>query len=357
MDKYELAEYNLGENLDQLMNLDPRGYGVCRILYSGAREFTGESLSMHCAKGLKATLKKDDIVYIFTGFVLLPNLHAEMDGIISSMLLCRTLVKAYGAKPVIICPEECMEAARNLAKTVGLHCYTDLQDIQKFPISVGVICFTKDYGEADRQAAEVFDALPPKAAIAIEAPGSNEKRVFHNATGLDMTAYECKSECLFQLCREKGIWNMAIGDLGNEMGMGAIKAHLARYVPYMEENGCICGCKAGSMAATAADNIMTATVSDWAGYALIAATAFINADTELLIDAELEREVIAEASRSGMVDMYGWLEHAIDGIPMEFHINLVNMMKNCVENVLRHENKCDLWFQKVNEKGFFDQYE
>lgn len=167
-----------------------------------------------------------------------------------------------------------------------------------------------------------------------------------------MTAYECKSECLFQLCREKGIWNMAIGDLGNEMGMGAIKAHLARYVPYMEEEGCICGCKAESMAATAADNIMTATVSEWAGYALIAATAFINADAELLIDAELEREVIAEASRSGMVDMYGWLEHAIDGIPMEFHINLVNMMKNCVENVLRHENKCDLWFQKVNEKGF-----
>ena len=42
MDKRELTLLNIGENLDSLMNLDPRGYGVCRILYDGSRKYTGD---------------------------------------------------------------------------------------------------------------------------------------------------------------------------------------------------------------------------------------------------------------------------------------------------------------------------
>ena len=46
MTRDELEKRNVGENLDALMNLDPRGYGVCRILYAGSRAFTGEPLTM-----------------------------------------------------------------------------------------------------------------------------------------------------------------------------------------------------------------------------------------------------------------------------------------------------------------------
>ena len=42
MTNEELTIYNMGENLDTLMNLDPRGYGVCRILYASSRAYTGE---------------------------------------------------------------------------------------------------------------------------------------------------------------------------------------------------------------------------------------------------------------------------------------------------------------------------
>ena len=40
MNRDELEKRNVGENLDALMNLDPRGYGVCRILYAGSRKAT-----------------------------------------------------------------------------------------------------------------------------------------------------------------------------------------------------------------------------------------------------------------------------------------------------------------------------
>ena len=106
MDRNELEKYNVGENLDALMTLDPRGYGVCRILYAGSRARTGAPLTMAAAEALCGELKENDPVFILTGFVLLPHKVPEMDGMVSSMLLCRALVLAFNAKPIIICPED-----------------------------------------------------------------------------------------------------------------------------------------------------------------------------------------------------------------------------------------------------------
>ena len=80
MNRDELEKRNVGENLDTLMNLDPRGYGVCRILYAGSRKATGEPLTMHAAQTLVDAVKPGDLVYILTGFVLLPHKVPEMDG-------------------------------------------------------------------------------------------------------------------------------------------------------------------------------------------------------------------------------------------------------------------------------------
>ena len=93
MNRDELEKRNVGENLDALMNLDPRGYGVCRILYAGSRKATGEPLTMHAAQTLVDAVKPGDLVYILTGFVLLPHKVPEMDGTVSAMLLARALVQ------------------------------------------------------------------------------------------------------------------------------------------------------------------------------------------------------------------------------------------------------------------------
>lgn len=350
----ELTQRNVGENLDQLMNLDPRGYGVCRILYDGARKFMKGPLTMTCAKGLHQILTTDDIVYIITGFVLLPNKHAEMDGIVSSMLLARALVKAYGVKPLIICPKECMEAVKSLSTIIGLHLYLEMEEFISYPISIGAYPFTKEKAEASAQADWLLEKVCPKAVIAIEAPGANICGVYHNSAGKDLTELEAKTDILFTKCKERGIWNMAIGDLGNELGMGAIKSHLQKYIPYMAKDGCTCACHGGSMAMVAADHIITATISDWGCYGLIAALAYLNHDIELLQDGELEEEAIKTASNSGMVDMYGWLEYAIDGVGMQMHCQLVELMRSCIQNTFRNEKRCTVWFDKVLEKQYFN---
>ena len=66
MTQKELTLLNLGDSLDNISNIDPRGYGVCHILYPASREYTGGPLCMNAAGKLCDTLKQDDLVYIMT---------------------------------------------------------------------------------------------------------------------------------------------------------------------------------------------------------------------------------------------------------------------------------------------------
>ncbi len=355
MTQQELTILNLGQSLDDLANLDPRGYGVCKILYKASRKYTGEPLSMNSAKKLAETLKEGDFVYIMTGFVLRPFKHAETDGIIGSVLLCRALVKAFGVKPIVICPKENLKAVENLASCVGLHLLTDFDELSETPVSMGVVVFTKDKDEAVTQADEIIAKAMPKAVVSIECPGANEKGIYHNATGLDVTELEAKQDVLFEKLQEKGVLNIAIGDLGNEMGMGTIAETLEKYVPYAGKGKCRCGCEGGIAAKTKADNIITATVSDWGCYSLIAGISFLTENLDVMHTAELEKEAVTIACRSGMIDMYGWLIPAIDGFGLEINMPIVSLMREMVSQALKLKDTCKTWFEKVEELKFFDE--
>ena len=269
MTQQELTLRNLGQSLDDLANLDPRGYGVCKILYDASRKYTGGPTAMNAAMKLTQTLKEGDIVYIMTGFVLRPYKKAEMDGIVSAALLCRALVIAFGAKPVIVCPKANYAAVQQLASCVGLHLREDMDELREIPVSMGVICFTGDADLAAKQADEIIARDHPSAVISVECPGANALGVYHNATGLDVTELEAKQDVLFEKLQAMGVLNIAIGDLGNEIGMGTIRETLKAYIPYAAKGACRCGCGGGIAVRTSADNIITATVSDWGCYAMI----------------------------------------------------------------------------------------
>lgn len=354
MTQKELTDLNIGENLDNLANLDPRGYGVCRILYKASREFTKMPTTMNAAKKLCETVKENDIVYIMSGFVLLDHGHAETDGIVSSMLLARSLVLAFGAKPVIICQDENVEAVKNMSKVIGLHVYESISEMIAHPVSMAVIPFTKDINKAELLAEKIMDDGIPSAVIAIEFPGANAKGEYHNAVGKKTTHLEAKGDILFTKLKAAGVLNIAIGDLGNELGMGAISDHIKKYIPYTSErSNCVCGCEGGIASAVAADNIITATVSDWGCYGMIAAIAYLKGNIDIMHDAELEKEVLTAAARSGMVDMYGWQIPSIDGFDLKTNMNIVDLMRDCIRYAPVLEQKCKTWFNKTIELGFF----
>ncbi|MDR1940267.1 MAG: DUF4392 domain-containing protein [Clostridiales bacterium] len=355
MTQDELTKLNIGQNLDNLMNLDPRGYGVCRILYKAAREYTGKPLTINAAERLIGLVKENDIVYIITGFVLLSHKKAEMDGIIGAMFIARALVKAFKAKPVIVCPEDNLEAVRRLSRVMGLHLYEDIEELKEYPVSMGVVTFTKYAGKAKAQALQMLKTATPPVVISTEAPGANKKGVYHNATGLDVTKLEAKTDIFFKTAKEKGIPTIAIGDLGNEIGMGAIGGHINKYIPYAAEGRCRCGCGGGIAADSAADDIITATVSDWGANALVAALAFLKGDHEILHGDEDQKRAIYTASESGMIDMYGWLIPSIDGFDIEINLAILRLMRECISYAPKLVDACKTWFEKVDELRFFEE--
>jgi len=353
MNQEELTQLNIGQDLDDLMNLDPRGYGVCRILYDAARKYTKEPLTMNAAKQLTGTVKEGDLVYILTGFVLIPYKKAEMDGIVSSMLLARALAKAFGAKPVIICPEDNLVAVKNLAYVVGLHLYDSIEELKQYPVSMAVIPFTKDAEEAPALADSIIASGKPSAVISIEVPGANKFGVYHNSVGKDITSLQAKSDVLFEKLQDMGVLNISIGDLGNELGMGTIGQQLDQYIPYAATGACSCGCGGGLAAATKANHIITATVSDWGCNGMIAAIAFLKQDLDIFQTGELEKEAVITASRSGMIDMYGWLIPSIDGCGLKMNVLIVELMRECITSALKLNKTCAVWFEKVLELSFY----
>ncbi|MGN0458534.1 MAG: DUF4392 domain-containing protein [Eubacterium sp.] len=351
MDKKELTLLNIGEDLDSLMNLDPRGYGVCRILYDGARSFTGEPLSTHAAKGLVENVKPGEKVFILTGFVLLPWEEAETDGIISSTVLARFLIKAFGAKPVMIVPDQCTKAIRAMSRVLDFEMTTDIDNIGDNEVCV--VEFTKSLEDAQLQAEEILSHGHPCAVISNEAPGRNKNGYYHNAIGVNTTTVEAKYDELFKKCQSLGIYNLSIGDLGNEIGMAAIEEHIRKYIPYAEEGGCKAGTGFGILSDTAADNIITATCSDWGCNALMAATAFVLGKTELFHSVEDQSAAMDAAAAAGMLDMYGKACPYIDGIGKNINLPMVAMMKSIIEYPATVEDKTKDWFDNTLKKGFF----
>ena len=353
MNRDELEKRNVGENLDALMTLDPRGYGVCRILYAGSRAKMGEPLTMHAAEALCKVLQEGDTVFIFMGFVLLPHKVPEMDGMVSSMLLARSLVLAFGARPVLICPADSVEAIKKCASVVGLHIYEDLKKALSLPLSMGVVAFTKDAAEAPRQAEALLAQATPAAMISVEAPGANEKGAYHNAVGVAVTDIEAKSDALWNLLRARGVPNVAIGDLGNEIGMGTIGEHIRKYVPFTAPGECQCGCGGGILAASTTDNIITATCSDWGCYGLMAAIAYLKKDMDIFHKEDMEAEVMRVAARSGMIDMTGSLLPGIDGFNTKLNAGIVSLMRQCTSYAVHYSHNSDHWFGPVLAKHFF----
>lgn len=352
MNKKDLMLLNIGDDLDSLMNLDPRGYGVCRILYDGARRFTGEPLCVNGAKGLVNNVKKGEKVFILTGFVLLPWNEAETDGIISSTIFARFLIMAFGAKPVMIVPEQCTKAIISMSRVLDFEVTTDIDNIPD-----GAVCiveYTKSKDEEEKQADEILSHGLPCAIISNEAPGRNKNGYYHNAVGINTTDYEAKYDVLFKKCQSLGIYNLSIGDLGNEIGMAAIEEHIRKYIPYAEEGGCKAGTGFGILSDTAADNIITATCSDWGCSALMAATAFLLGDTSLFHSIEDQASAMDAAAGAGMLDMYGKARPYIDGIGKNINLPLIAMMKSIIEYPSTVEDKTAEWFSRTIDKGFFE---
>ncbi|NIB42741.1 DUF4392 domain-containing protein [Pseudomaricurvus alkylphenolicus] len=174
--------------------------------------------------------QKGATVLIGTGFPVVDTF--ETDGPVGAIALYDAL-ETLGAKPVIVC---------------GAPLSTALADTYRIQeIIVG------PHSEREQEARSALTALQPELIISIERPGMAADGNYYNMRGEDISP---RAACFDTFLQQADCPTIAIGDGGNEIGMGNISDALQNLniVP----------------AATTCTELVIADVSNWAAHGLIA---------------------------------------------------------------------------------------
>ncbi len=166
-------------------------------------------------------------------------------------------------------------------------------------------------------------------ALSIERCGRSADGTPRNMRGEDISAFTTPLDDLFLA----GPWQrIAIGDGGNEIGMGSVPAALiSAHVAHGEMIAC----------ATPADHLIAAGVSNWGAYALIGALAVLRCDwrDSLLgcLDADLDGAVLqATVNQGPAVDGVTRAQAlTVDSLAAEVHHAKLRAIRTMVEEYAR----------------------
>ncbi len=171
----------------------------------------------------------DGHVFIGTGFPVVETF--ETDGPVGSIALYDAL-ESLGATPIIVCGRPLSEA---LATRYRVH-----------EIRVG------DHDKREHEALDAMEKYQPQAIVSIERPGQAADGGYYNMRGESISA---RTACFDSFMNLSECPTIAIGDGGNEIGMGKVSDALKHLniVP----------------AATSCDELIVADVSNWGAYGII----------------------------------------------------------------------------------------
>jgi hypothetical protein len=153
-------------------------------------------------------------------------------------------------------------------------------------------------------------AFGPDLALAIERPGSAPDGSRYSMRGIALDELVPAADALFGPADGERTWvTVAVGDGGNELGMGGLRDACAPAIA----QGALVFC------AAAADYPVVAGVSNWGAYALAAATALIKGGREaartVLPPPQAERAALSAVTAAGGVDgVSGLPADGVDGL-------------------------------------------
>jgi hypothetical protein len=162
-------------------------------------------------------------------------------------------------------------------------------------------------------------------AISIERCGRSADGAPRNMRGFDISSYTVPLDELFAA----GPWEtIAIGDGGNEIGMGSLSPELiARHVDHGETIACV----------TPARHLIVAGVSNWGAYALLGALAALRPDwrERLLacLDERLDQAILEATVNNGpAVDGVSRLRTmTVDNLDMAMHHSKLREIRGLVQ--------------------------
>lgn len=245
----------------------------------------------YCLRAAKLLKNLKGNILIGTGFPVESTF--ETDGPVGAIIFYHVLEK-LGATPIIVCSTMMAAAFES--------------DYRTYPVSIGI----DNHAVSLEETKWALDQFKPEAIIAIECPGLAENGRYHNMRGEDISA---KAACFDYFIKEANCPTIAIGDGGNEIGMGNVKEALAAFniIPSV----------------TQCDELIISDVSNWGVYGILAFLS-IWSKQDLLNDICPE-QVLYYISKLGSVDgVTRRNELTEDSLPASEGIALISRIRTLI---------------------------
>jgi hypothetical protein len=250
-------------------------------------------------------------VWIVTGFCIQKRKIGETDGPLGAIALAYALTKL--GKEVVMATDSYSSALL-------------LSGLTRMGLMPAVHIIDQEDTSAIHTA--LLAAAPDVHLLAIERPGSAKDGKRYSMSGEDISAFAPDADALFQWAQANGIRTSAIGDGGNEIGMGKIKAYVEANVYLGKQIG----------AALPTDNLIVAGTSNWGGHAL-AAVLSVMARQMLMYDDEAEVQLLEGIVEAGAVDgCTGMCSATVDGLSLAEYMMVFHRIRAVAAAKLEDEN-------------------
>lgn len=282
--------------LEALCALDAGGRGIGGLIVPGAMA------------GAAASLARAPRVVLVTGFVPRPTWGAETDGPSGTVVLGRALrrlgaeVRYLADPPVLPLLEACLKVLREPLDLVALPAE-----------SRGALA-------AARRTVREF---APSHLVAVERPGRAADGDYYNARGGSVAAHNAPLDGLF-LGRHAGRVTVGIGDGGNEIGMGRVRARVGRLIAQ--------GARIGSVVRT--DYLIVAGTSNWGAWGLTAHLELATRQDLLHTPEEEARLTRAMVAAGGVDGLTGEAAPSVDNLPLTLHRGVLAALRELTRHLM-----------------------
>ena len=232
---------------------------------------------------------------ITTGFVVEPKMP-ETDGPPGAAVLGRAM-RALGAQVSYVTDPVAIPVLAAALRALG-----EPQDVRA-------------YGDGPRAAEEMLTAERPTHLVAIERPARCRSGDYLNMRGHSVAQWNRPIDAMF-VGSDGGPVTIGVGDGGNEIGMGNVRALIARQ-----------GALMARIASTVrVDHLVVAGVSNWGAYGIVAHLGHM-AGRSLLHTPAQERELVAACVEAGAHDgVTRRREATVDALPLDAHAAVVALL-------------------------------
>jgi hypothetical protein len=301
---FAVPAHPFSDPIDHLLALDPGHRGIAGFFVPGG--------ALEAARALVGA----DSVLIATGFVVAEGMP-ESDGPPGAAVLGRALRRLgarvrYTSDPAVLPTLEATLRALD-------------EPLEVF-----------GYPEGPDAAEAVLERERPTHLVAIERPGRGRGGDYLNARGVSVAAWNRPLDEMFVLARRargrshaapgaghprsRPRWRppltIGVGDGGNEIGMGCVRARLVRKGELMARIASV----------VAVDHLVVAGVSNWGAYGIVAQLARLTGRSLLHTPAE-ERRLIDACVKAGAVDgLTRRAEPTVDALDAETHAAVVALL-------------------------------